>query len=69
MVFEQTYRSIDDDLWKETGCSSDLDYVNQTSWLLLAKKIIQYGDINNAVSELGNASAIGQVFSGFQKYL
>jgi type I restriction enzyme M protein len=36
-VFEQTFKNIDDVLWKEAGCSSELDYTEQTSWLLFLK--------------------------------
>jgi len=36
-VFEQTFRNIDDVLWKEAGCTTELDYVEQTSWLLFLK--------------------------------
>ncbi|MDD2240166.1 MAG: hypothetical protein PHO14_03825 [Kiritimatiellae bacterium] len=36
-MFDQTFKSIDDILWKEAGCSSALDYVEQSSWLLFLK--------------------------------
>jgi type I restriction enzyme M protein len=36
-VFDQTFRNIDDVLWKEAGCTTELDYVEQTSWLLFLK--------------------------------
>ncbi len=36
-MFEQAFRSIDDILWKEAGCTTELDYVEQTSWLLFLK--------------------------------
>src|SRR3569833_1641742 len=36
-VFEQTFRNIDDVLWKEAGCTTELDYTEQTSWLLFLK--------------------------------
>lgn len=36
-MFEQTFRNIDDVLWKEAGCTTELDYVEQTSWLLFLK--------------------------------
>jgi type I restriction enzyme M protein len=36
-MFEQAFKNIDDVLWKEAGCSSELDYVEQTSWLLFLK--------------------------------
>jgi len=36
-LFEQTFKNIDDTLWKDAGCSSELDYVEQTSWILFLK--------------------------------
>src|ERR687894_683572 len=36
-MFEQTFRSIDDVLWKEAGCTTELDYTEQTSWMLFLK--------------------------------
>ncbi len=36
-MFEQTFKNIDDVLWKEAGCSSELDYTEQSSWLLFLK--------------------------------
>ena len=37
ILFEQTFKNIDDKLWKDAGCSSELDYVEQTSWILFLK--------------------------------
>jgi type I restriction enzyme M protein len=36
-MFEQTFRNIDDVLWKEAGCTTELDYTEQTSWLLFLR--------------------------------
>ncbi|MBD0288554.1 MAG: SAM-dependent DNA methyltransferase [Flavisolibacter sp.] len=36
-MFEQTFKNIDDILWKEAGCQSELDYIEQTSWILFLK--------------------------------
>ncbi len=36
-MFEQAFRNIDDVLWKEAGCTTELDYTEQTSWLLFLK--------------------------------
>ncbi len=36
-MFEQAFRNIDDVLWKEAGCTTELDYIEQTSWLLFLK--------------------------------
>jgi len=36
-MFEQTFKNIDDILHKDAGCGSELDYVEQTSWILFLK--------------------------------
>lgn len=36
-MFEQTFKNIDNVLWKEAGCASELDYTEQTSWMLFLK--------------------------------
>ncbi len=37
LMFEQAFKNIDDALWKESGCTTELDYTEQTSWLLFLK--------------------------------
>ena len=37
MVFEQAFKNIDDILHKDAGCTSELDYAEQSSWLLFLK--------------------------------
>jgi type I restriction enzyme M protein len=36
-MFEQAFKNIDDTLHKDAGCSSELDYTEQTSWMLFLK--------------------------------
>ena len=36
-MFEQAFKNIDDVLWKEADCTTELDYIEQTSWLLFLK--------------------------------
>src|SRR5688500_3439021 len=36
-MFEQAFRNIDDALRKEAGCTTELDYTEQSSWLLFLK--------------------------------
>ena len=36
-MFDQAFKNIDDVLWKEAGCTTELDYTEQTSWLLFLK--------------------------------
>ena len=37
MQYEQTFNAIDNILRNEAGCSTELDYLEQTSWLLFLK--------------------------------
>lgn len=36
-MFEQAFKNIDNVLWKDAGCSTEMDYVEQTSWILFLK--------------------------------
>ena len=36
-MFEQAFKNIDDELRKDSGVSSELDYIEQTSWILFLK--------------------------------
>ena len=36
-MYDQIYKRIDDNLWKDSGCGSELDYVEQSSWILFLK--------------------------------
>src|ERR1035441_8837020 len=36
-MFEHIFKSIDDILRKEAGCTTELDYTEQSSWLLFLK--------------------------------
>jgi type I restriction enzyme M protein len=41
-MFEQIFKNIDDVLWKESGCTTELDYTEQTSWMLFLKYLDDY---------------------------
>lgn len=36
-MFEQTFKNIDDILYKDAGADSELDYIEQTSWVMFLK--------------------------------
>jgi len=36
-MFEQAFKNIDNVVWKEAGCTTELDYTEQTSWVLFLK--------------------------------
>jgi type I restriction enzyme M protein len=51
-MFEQVFKNVDDVLWKEAGCSSELDYTEQTSWLLFLKYLDDYEKDKEAEAKL-----------------
>jgi type I restriction enzyme M protein len=52
-MFEQTFKNIDDVLWKDAGCTSELDYSEQSSWLLFLKYLdsLEHGKAQEAALE------------------
>ncbi len=51
-MFEQTFKNIDDVLWKEAGCTTELDYTEQTSWMLFLKYLDDLEDKRKHEAEL-----------------
>jgi type I restriction enzyme M protein len=51
-MFEQAFKNIDDVLWKEAGCTTELDYTEQTSWLLFLKYLDDLEQDKNTEAEL-----------------
>lgn len=51
-MFEQTFKNIDDILHKDAGCGSELDYVEQTSWILFLKYLDDLERDKETVAEL-----------------
>ena len=41
-MFEKIFKNLDDTLRKDAGCSSELDYIEQTSWVLFLKYLDDY---------------------------
>lgn len=55
-MFEQAFKNIDDILHKDAGCSSELDYVEQTSWILFLKYLEDLEKDKQAAAELRGKS-------------
>ena len=51
-MFEQTFKNIDDILHKDAGCSSELDYTEQTSWMLFLKYLDDLEQEKSLTAEL-----------------
>jgi len=55
-MFEQVFKNIDDILHKDAGCSSELDYVEQTSWILFLKYLNDLEKEKKSAAELRGKS-------------
>ena len=53
-MFEQTFKNIDDILWKDSGCSTELDYAEQSSWILFLKWLDDYEKEKQTKAKLEN---------------
>ena len=51
-MFEQAFKNIDDILHKDAGCTSELDYTEQSSWLLFLKYLDALEDDKASEAEL-----------------
>ncbi len=51
-MFEATFNNLDDTLREDAGCSSELDYIEQTSWVLFLKYLDDYEKDKASTAEL-----------------
>lgn len=54
-MFENTFKNIDDILHRDDGCSSELDYVEQSSWVLFLKYLDDLESARKVGAKLSNA--------------
>lgn len=51
-MFEQAFKNIDNILHTDSGCGTELDYVEQTSWILFLKYLDDLEETKNTESKL-----------------
>ena len=61
-MFERAFKNIDAVLGKDAGCTGELDYTEQSSWLLFLKYLDALEHV--AVLEALKKSRLHQAFSG-----
>ena len=66
-MYEQAFKNIDDTLWKDAGCSSELDYIEQTSWVLFLKYLDDYETERETAAEL-NGTVYKRILDGDYKW-
>ncbi|MCX5992986.1 MAG: N-6 DNA methylase [Chloroflexi bacterium] len=65
-MFEQAFKNIDDTLRKDAGCSSELDYVEQTSWILFLKYLDDFEKDRQTAAELAGRAYKGIISSEYR---
>jgi type I restriction enzyme M protein len=65
-MFEQTFKNIDDILHKDAGCGSELDYVEQTSWILFLKYLDDLEEDKKTAAELSGKTYSNIIATEFQ---
>ena len=65
-MFEQTFKNIDDILHKDAGCGSELDYVEQTSWVLFLKYLDDLEKDKARATQLSNKTYTPIIDEKFQ---
>ena len=65
-MFEQTFKNIDDILWKDAGCSTELDYAEQSSWILFLKWLDDYEKDKETKAKLENKNYKNTLDKQFQ---
>ena len=61
-MFETVFRAIDDVLFKDAGCNSELDYIEQTSWILFLKYLDDY-ETDKAISAQLDGESCNRILS------
>jgi type I restriction enzyme M protein len=51
-MFEQIFKNIDDILYKDAGCDSELDYTAQTSWILFLRYLDELEEQKKSIATL-----------------
>jgi type I restriction enzyme M protein len=65
-MFENTFKNIDDILYKDAGCGSELDYVEQSSWVLFLKYLDDLEVEREIKAKLGNSRYVPLLTTEFQ---
>ena len=51
-MFETTFKNLDDTLRKDAGCATEMDYIEQTSWVLFLKYLDDFEADREATAKL-----------------
>lgn len=62
-MYKAAFRNIDDKLWKDAGCSSELDYIEQTSFVLFLKYLHDY-ETDKQTAALLNGETYTRIIDG-----
>lgn len=66
MAFEQTVKNLDNCLRTDKGCTSELDYVEQTSWILFLKYLDDLEKTRQIAAELQDKPYTPIITTGYR---
>ena len=55
-MYEAAFKNIDNSLRKDEGCSTEIDYTEQTSWILFLKYLNDFEQEKERSTQLNNQS-------------
>ena len=59
-MFEQTFNNLDNVLRQEAGCTTELDYTEQTSWILFLKYLDDLEHARELEAELTGPASLNR---------
>ncbi|MCY3626172.1 MAG: N-6 DNA methylase [Gammaproteobacteria bacterium] len=62
-MYEAVFKNIDDTLWKDAGCDSELDYIEQTSWILFLKYLDDF-ETEKETAAILNGESYNRIIDG-----
>ena len=66
MAFEQTFKNIDNVLYTDEGCNSELDYIEQKSWILFLKYLDDLEKSRKLAAQLKDESYTEIIEEGYR---
>ena len=55
-MYEAAFKNIDNSLRKDEGCSTEIDYTEQTSWILFLKYLNDFEQEKERAAQLNDQS-------------
>ncbi len=69
-MFENTFKNIDDVLWKEAGSTTELNYTEQASWMFFLKYLddLEQERVKKAGLVVNGGAKVSHLAGGLKVY-